>query len=51
MKKIKTVFGKWGGAALAILALLFGVTAANSACLFWYHQPREPQSMEKFKRY
>ena len=48
MRKINQFIRKWGGAAVAGLALLVGVASVNSACIMWYHQPKVPQGMARF---
>ena len=49
MKKLKSSLVKWSGLGVSALALVVGVASANSACLFWFHQPKVPQGMDKFK--
>ncbi|MGL4607918.1 MAG: cyclic lactone autoinducer peptide [Eubacteriaceae bacterium] len=38
------------GSLVASLALLIGVSTTNSACIFWLHQPEEPEEMKKYKK-
>lgn len=51
MKKIKSkAFRKCGG-LLNKAALQIGKdSATRSCCIIWYHQPKVPRGMEKFKR-
>lgn len=51
MKKIKDRFFMKFAGSLASLALMLTVFNANSACVFFYHQPelpKEAQSLRKF---
>ena len=50
MRKIKVFITRKGGVALSFMAILVGIASVNSACMLWYHQPKVPQGMEKFKR-
>ncbi|MFZ2540064.1 MAG: cyclic lactone autoinducer peptide [Oscillospiraceae bacterium] len=36
------------GKTVTKLALSMGVKATNSVCHGWYHQPKEPNAMDKF---
>ncbi len=38
------------GSALATLALSLGVSNSKKACIFWYHQPKEPDGINKFSK-
>ena len=49
MDKMKNVSKKREG-LIASLALAVGVASVNSACYGWFHQPKVPQSMQKFKK-
>jgi cyclic lactone autoinducer peptide len=49
-KKVLDLITRTGGIALSFLAILVGIASVNSACMLWYHQPKVPQGMEKFKR-
>ena len=44
-KKFSANFAKIFAAA----ALLIGAVSVNSACYCWYHQPKVPEGMQKFK--
>ncbi|NLC20174.1 MAG: cyclic lactone autoinducer peptide [Clostridiales bacterium] len=35
---------------IASMALRMGKATVNSACFGWYHQPKVPTSMEKYKK-
>lgn len=48
MQKIKKFIMKFGS-SFAALALIIGISTANSACNIVWHQPKEPEAMEKFK--
>lgn len=49
MRNVKTAILKMGG-TLASLALILGVSSLDSACVIWYHQPKIPQSMDKYRK-
>ena len=49
MKKFKSFFLKYG-TALSALALFMGVSSVNSACFTFYHQPKVPEAMNRFKK-
>ena len=51
MRKVKGSIVRSGGAALSFLAIIVGIASVNSACMLWFHQPKVPQSMEKYKRH
>ena len=38
------------GSILASLALFVGISSVNSACFLYIHQPKVPESMNKFKK-
>lgn len=38
------------GKPIASVALRMGKATVNSACFAWYHQPKVPASMNKFKK-
>lgn len=48
MQKINNFLNKFGS-AVAALALIVGISTANSACDIIWHQPKEPAAMNKFK--
>lgn len=48
MQKIKKLILK-AGSSFAVLALAIGIMTSNSACLMVFHQPEEPEAMNKFK--
>lgn len=48
MQKIKDFVVKFGG-SFAALALMIGISTANSACACIWHQPKEPKAMDKYK--
>lgn len=48
MQKIKNFVMKFGS-SFAALALIVGISTANSACDIIWHQPKEPEAMNKFK--
>lgn len=35
---------------IAAIALLMGIVSVNSTCYCWYHQPKVPQGMQRFKK-
>jgi len=37
------------GNAIASIALMMGVSTVQTACFVFYHQPKVPQGMEKFR--
>lgn len=39
-----------GGAFLAALAMIAATFAANSACMFPYYEPEQPEELEILKR-
>ncbi len=49
MKKLNEFIMKWGS-TLAALALLIGVSSAESACYWWFNQPEMPEGMAKFRK-
>jgi len=49
MKKLNSIVLKFSS-SLAALALLVGVSSANSACVFWFNQPEMPKAIEKFRK-
>lgn len=49
MKKLNSAVVKWA-ALLASLVLVVGSASMQACCVFWYHQPKVPQGMEKFKK-
>lgn len=49
MKMFKAAVLKWS-AVVASLALLVATTSTTQVCWFWFHQPKVPQVMEKFKK-
>ena len=49
MYKIKTAALKMG-TMVSSLALMMGVVSAGAMCFAWIHQPKMPQSMEKFRK-
>ena len=48
MQKIKNFIMKFGS-SFAALALIVGISTANSACDIIWNQPKEPTAMNKFK--
>lgn len=48
MQKLKNFIVKFGS-TFAALALIIGISTSNSACFIVYHQPKEPEAMNKFK--
>ena len=50
MSGIKAATFKLGG-ILASLALIFGIASTQAVCMSWYHQPKVPQGMEKYKKF
>lgn len=48
MQKVKNFIMKFGS-TFAALALIVGISTANSACDIIWHQPKEPAAMDKFK--
>lgn len=49
MKRLNRVVRKLSS-FLAAFALLAGVSSADSACVFWFHQPEMPKAIEKFRK-
>lgn len=53
MKKVKSVAKSLivrHGAIIASCAFAFVAIAANSACVFPYYEPEEPNGLENFKK-
>lgn len=48
MQKFKSFLMKFSS-TFAALALMVGISASNSACAIIWHQPKEPEAMNKFK--
>lgn len=48
MRKLSVFLNRFGG-LFAALALFVGVSISNSACAIIWHQPKEPESMKKYK--
>ena len=48
MKKFKNFIMKCGS-TFAAIALIVGISTSNSACTIIWHQPKEPEAMDKFK--
>ena len=38
------------GGLIASLALFLGIASSQAACASWYHQPKIPHAMERFKK-
>ena len=49
MGKVKSMFVKMA-TMISSLAIVAGVTSVDALCVAWFHQPKVPQGMEKFKR-
>jgi len=49
MKKINAVLIKFGG-LFAALALMVGVGSVGARCIIFFHQPKVPHGMSKFKK-
>jgi len=49
MKVFKSFVLKWC-VTIASLALTLGVASSDAVCFWWWHQPKVPQGMEKFKK-
>lgn len=49
MNKIKSTVLKVG-APLCAFALSVGVTSIGTTCFGWFHQPKVPTGMNKFKK-
>lgn len=49
MKGFKSFMLKYG-TALSALALFVAVSSVNSACYIFYHQPKVPAAMNRFKK-
>ncbi len=49
MKKASRILLK-AGSILTALALTVGISSMNSACCFWFNQPKAPEEMEKYIR-
>ena len=48
MKKYKSLMIKFGGLITAI-TLVIGVASTTAQCLLFFHQPKIPPSMNKYK--
>ena len=54
MNKIKSIVKKGlvrYGSAIAAFAFTFVAVAANSSCYIPYYEPKEPNGLEKFKKF
>ncbi len=49
MKLISKFLLKYG-TVLSALALIIGVSTVDSACVIFYHQPKVPAAMNRFKK-
>jgi len=49
MKKLRTLALRFG-VMITSVALFMGSVSAQATCVAVYHQPKVPQSMEKFKK-
>ena len=49
MKKISNNIFKLSS-SVAALALAIGLSTVNSACVFWFNQPKMPESMNKLSK-
>ena len=49
MRKMGSGFLKLG-VFLSSFALMLGVSSANVTCAAWFHQPKVPDGMAKFKK-
>lgn len=49
MKRIKGLVLKYA-TTLSALALIVGTASVNSACYVFYHQPKVPTAMNRFKK-
>ena len=38
------------GSAIPKLALTIGLNTSEQACIWWFHQPKVPSKLEKFKK-
>jgi len=50
MKKVLRGLFLKSSTILASLALVFGVAASSAECYWYFHQPKVPQGMEKYKK-
>ena len=48
MKIAEKVINKIGS-AIPKLALSLGLNTSEQACIWWFHQPKVPESLERFK--
>ncbi len=48
MKDTKVI--KIAGETVAKVALSVGKSTTNAACYGWFHQPKEPKAMTKYKK-
>ncbi len=37
------------GNILPAMALVLGIASVSGACSYWFHQPRVPEQMKRFK--
>jgi len=50
MRKILLAMRKHGAVLMSVIAMATAALSVNSACVIWYHQPKVPEGMEKFKK-
>lgn len=49
MKNILIKIAHKAGSILPAIALVLGIASVSGACSHWFHQPRVPEQMKKFK--
>lgn len=49
MKMFRRMILKWGS-SIAALALMIGISSAESTCYWWFNQPEMPEAIEKFRK-
>ena len=47
MNKVKLMFG----IAIAFISMAMATISANSACAFYYHQPKLPEKVGKLRKF
>ncbi len=49
MKQILIKRAHKAGSIIPAIALILGIASVSGACTHWFHQPRVPEQMKKFK--
>ncbi|MHB8963650.1 MAG: cyclic lactone autoinducer peptide [Saccharofermentanales bacterium] len=44
-------FAREFGGIFSSIALIIGIASMNTVCIWWYHQPKVPEGMSRFKKH